>query len=155
MYPLTANRSAAITHATTTVTHDARAMFTATMLKEVNDGPTATADRRTVAAQRLVRELGEISADLRECALLAPDGSLLAGSTGAEWESRAAELFEAASAGGRGRPEAIHVAVAGGEVFAVRARSGHVVIAVAARFALESLMLSDMRAALRSLEDPG
>lgn len=124
------------------------------MLQQVNDGGTATADRRTVAAQRLVRELGEISADLRECALLAPDGSLLAGSAGAEWEARAAEMFEAASAGGREPPSAIHVAVGEGEVFAVRSASGHVAIAVAARYALESLMLCDLRAALRTLEGP-
>lgn len=125
------------------------------MLQQVNDGRTATADRRTVAAQRLVRELGEVSADLRECAVLAADGSLLASSVGAEWESRAAELFEAGSSDVGEPPAAIHVAVAGGEVFAVRSEAGHAVVAVASRHALESLMLSDLRAALRTFEAPG
>ena len=124
------------------------------MLQQVNDGRTATADRRTVAAQRLVRELGEVSADLRECAVLGPDGSVLAASVGAEWESRTAELFEAASSDGE-PPSAIHVAVADDEVFAVRSEAGHVVVAVATRYALESLMLSDIRAALRTFERPG
>lgn len=100
----------------------------------------------------MVEQLGEVSADLRECAVLAPDGSLLASSAGAEWESRVAELFEAASANGDSPPEAIHVATAEGEVFAVRSRSGHTIAAVAARYALESLMLCDLRAGLRALE---
>ena len=124
------------------------------MLQQVNDGPPATAERRTVAARRLVRELGEISADLRECALLAPDGTLLAASAGAEWERRSAELFAAAPPTGERRPTRSTSPSTNGEVFAVRAASGHVAIAVAARFALESLMLCDLRAALRTLVEP-
>ena len=125
------------------------------MLQQVNDGPPATAERRTVAARRLVRELGEISADLRECALLAPDGTLLAAlrrrrmgvAVGGAVRGRLGRRPGAARRDPRRRRRT-------GEVFAVRAASGHVAIAVAARFALESLMLCDLRAALRTLEGP-
>ena len=135
-----------------TASHDARARFTASMFQQMADGQRASTEPAPAApavAERVVKDLCETSDDLRRCALLAPDGSLLAASADAEWESRARELFDA---GPGERPEAVHVATPLGELFAVRGRSGHAVVAVADRFALESLMLCDLRAALRAVE---
>ena len=106
------------------------------------------------AAERAVARLVELSADLRACALVGPDGSVLACSHEAPWAERAAELWEAADST---RPDAgpatqVQVAAEGGEVFATRA-DGVTAIAVTERFALASLMLCDLRAALRELSE--
>lgn len=106
------------------------------------------------AAERAVAKLAELSADLRACALVGADGAVLASTADAPWGERSAALWEAADAA---RPDAgsvtqVQVAGEGGEVFAVR-DGGVTAIAVTERFALASLMLCDLRAALRELRE--
>ena len=105
----------------------------------------------TASAERAVLRLREMSADLRECAILDRSGKLLAASAEGSWEPCAAALWEAASDSPGAPPAQIHVAVADGEVFAARTAAG-VAVAVADRFTLASLMFCDLRAALRGLE---
>ena len=104
----------------------------------------------TAEAERAVSRLREMSADLRECAILDPSGKLLAASAEGSWEACAAALWEAASDSPGPPPVQVHVATEEGEVFAARTASG-VAVAVADRFALGSLMFCDLRAALRGL----
>ncbi len=107
------------------------------------------------AAERAVAKLAELSADLRAAAVLAPDGTLLAGTEEAPWAERSAELWEAADVSGPGGPVTqLHVAGENGEVFAIR-DEGLTAIAVTDRFALESLMFCDLRAVLRELGEEG
>lgn len=108
------------------------------------------------AAERAVAKLVELSADLRACALIGADGTVLASTADAPWAERAADLWAAADAAepGAGPATAVQVAVAAGEVFAARDR-GVTAVAVTDRFALASLMFCDLRAALRELAAEG
>lgn len=95
--------------------------------------------------------LEAISADVRGCAILDGDGSVLAASGDLEaWEASARALLAAADEAAGEPVTHAHVATEDGEAFAVRL-GGYVAVAVAVRFALTSLMLSDMRAVLRDL----
>jgi hypothetical protein len=102
-------------------------------------------------AEVAVARLTAISADLRGCAVLGPDGSALAATGDLEdWGHAAAELLAAADAAAGAVVSHAHVGTEDGEVFAVR--DGALALVVASeRFALASLMLSDMRSALREL----
>jgi hypothetical protein len=102
-------------------------------------------------AGRAVAYLKEISSELRGCAILADGGDVLAASGDHErWGDAGRELIAAADAAG-GEPVAhAHVATGDGEAFCVR-EGGLVAVAVAERFTLASLMLFDMRTALRRL----
>lgn len=102
------------------------------------------------AAERAVAKLVELSVDLRGCALVAADGTVLASSGPAPWGERTVELWAAADAADAGPATQLQIAGAGGEVFATRA-GGITAIAVTDRFALASLMFCDLRAALREL----
>lgn len=93
----------------------------------------------------------EACVGLRACAILDPDGGLLARSSEKDWAPGAAAIWSAAADRSRPAPTQVHVATEAGEVFAVRGTSGSVV-AVADRFTLASLMLCDLRSALRRLE---
>ncbi len=104
----------------------------------------------TAEAERAVSRLREMSADLRECAILDPSGTALAASAEGSWEACAAALWEAASDSPGAAPTQVHVATEVGEVFMARSEAG-VAVAVADRFALASLMFCDLRAALRGL----
>lgn len=119
------------------------------MFQQMADGYAATSEP---AAERAVERLVEMAADVRGCAILDRDGEVLAASNDAEWAKRAGELWGAAGEGGGAPPNQIHVATDVGEVFAVRPRDGASAIVVSGRFALESLMFCDLRAALRELE---
>jgi hypothetical protein len=103
------------------------------------------------AAAAAVARLGEMSVDLRGCAILDARGSVLA-ATGdpAAWAEGARELWAAADSAGDADAGHVHVATEGGEVFAVRQGSLSA-IAVTERFTLASLMLFDMRSVLRDL----
>lgn len=106
-------------------------------------------------AERAVARMGEMSADLRGCALLGPGGEVLA-ATGdpARWADAAGALLEAADSA-RGEPAGhVHVATEDGEVFAVR-NGGLAIVVVAERFTLASLMTFDMRTVLRDLGAQG
>jgi hypothetical protein len=113
------------------------------------DAPTLTDAGGTVAY------LQEISPEMRGCAILSPAGEVLAASGNIErWGETGRELIAAADAAG-GEPVAYaHVATGDGEAFCVR-EGGLAVVAVAERFTLASLMIFDMRNALRQLSAAG
>ena len=87
--------------------------------------------------------LRTLSADIEEAAVLAADGSLLAGDEALAEPAR--ELLDAA-------PEAddIEVATAAGSVFAARS-DDHAVVLVTGRFALPALVRYDLRMVLSDL----
>jgi hypothetical protein len=103
------------------------------------------------AARAAVERLGEMSADLRGCAVLDGSGRCLAASGDPRaWAGAGAGLLAAADAA-EGQPAShVHVATEDGEAFGVR-HEGLAMVAVADRFALASLMVFDMRAVLRDL----
>lgn len=104
-------------------------------------------------AAEAVSELMEESPGVRACAVLAPDGSVLAESAENEWTSAVAELWSAAAEGGH-EPAQVHVATEDGEVYAAR-ENGSTAVAVTDRFTLASLMFCDLRAALRTAAGTG
>jgi hypothetical protein len=102
-------------------------------------------------AELAVARMGEMSADLRGCAVLDGSGGVIAGSGGERRWAEAAGRFMAAVDGAGGAPAAAaHVATEDGEAFAVR-HGQLAMVAVADRFTLASLMMSDMRTVLRDL----
>jgi len=92
-----------------------------------------------------------MSADLRGCALIGPEGGVLA-ATGEpdRWAAPASELLSAADSAGAEPASHVHVATEDGEAFAVR-HEQFAMVAVSERFTLASLMIFDMRAVLRDL----
>jgi hypothetical protein len=107
------------------------------------------------AAEAAVARLTEMSPDLRGCAVLDREGRALAASGAPEsWASAGAALMAAADAAGDEPASHVHVATEDGEAFAVR-HEGLVMVAVAERFTLASLMIFDMRAVLRDLVKGG
>jgi hypothetical protein len=102
-----------------------------------------------------VAYLQEISPEMRGCAILSADGEVLAASGNIErWGEAGRDLVAAADAAG-GEPVAhAHVATGDGEAFCVR-EGRLTAVAVAERFTLASLMLFDMRNALRQLSARG
>jgi hypothetical protein len=104
-------------------------------------------------AGRAVSYLENISPQMRGCAILSTEGEVLAASGSRErWGEAGRDLIAAADAAG-GEPVAhAHVATGDGEAFCVR-EGGLVAVAVAERFTLASLMLFDMRTALRELAE--
>ncbi|HWT90204.1 MAG TPA: hypothetical protein VN179_03730 [Solirubrobacterales bacterium] len=117
------------------------------------DAAAATAPSRD-SAEAALEFLAEMSPDLRGAAILGPEGEVLA-ATGEEperWAEDAAALFAAAD-GAEGVPvEQVHIATEQGEVFAIR-DAGLAAVSVTDRFALASLMLFDLRSALRRLAE--
>ncbi len=103
------------------------------------------------AAEAALAYLTEMSPDLRGGAILDAGGDVLAAS-GAPggWREGAAALLAAADGGGVEPAEQVHVGTEQGEVFAVR-HGGLTAVAVTERFALASLLLFDLRSALRDL----
>ena len=102
-------------------------------------------------AELAVVRMGQMSPDLRGCAVLDSAGKALAASGGRSAWERAGASFLAAADEADGTPAAqAHVATEDGEVFAVR-EGGLAMVAVAERFTLASLMLFDMRTVLRDL----
>ena len=120
------------------------------------DGASAQTSRRAVAPTRedadaAVARTRGMSADLRGCAVLGPDGEALAASGDLErWQEAAAVLLGAADLAADEPFDSVHVGTEDGEVFAVR-HGELAMVAVSDRFALASLMLFDMRNALRDL----
>jgi hypothetical protein len=120
-------------------------------------GPILTAETKPAAgptaadAELAVARLEELSADLRGCAVLGADGAVLAASGDPEAWTDAANDFLAAVDGAASGPAAhAHVATEDGEAFAVR-HGELVMVAVTDRFTLASLVVTDMRMALRDL----
>ena len=111
----------------------------------------AERDGSAASAETAVARLGEMSPDLRGCAILDAAGRVLA-ATGenARWGSAGAALLAAADAADSEPVTHAHVATEEGEAFALR-HEGLAMVAVAERFTLASLMFFDMRAVLRDL----
>jgi hypothetical protein len=102
-----------------------------------------------------VSYLQEISTEMRGCAILSGDGEVLAASGDVErWGEAGRDLVAAADAAGGESVAHAHIATGDGEAFCVR-ESGLTAVAVAERFTLASLMLFDMRNALRQLAAAG
>ncbi|HET6830920.1 MAG TPA: hypothetical protein VFH44_06160 [Solirubrobacterales bacterium] len=106
----------------------------------------ATAEDAAAAVQRLTGIAG-----MRACAILDGRGELLAASEDNDWAAQAARIWDAAAEPGRPAPAHVHVGIEGGEVFAVRGTDA-AIVAIADRFTLGSLMLCDLRDALRAIE---
>jgi len=107
------------------------------------------------SAEAALEFLAEMSPDLRGAALLGSDGEVLAATDGdsERWRDDAAALFAAADEAEGAPVEQVHIATEQGEVFAIR-NAGLAAISVTDRFALASLMLFDLRSALRQLATP-
>ncbi len=103
----------------------------------------------TRGAAALVRLCGG-SQDLLDAALIDPDGTQIASTDGADWSRGSGALWAAADHADRGPATKLHVGTGDGEVFAVRGERASIV-ATSRRFALASLMFSDLRGALRGL----
>ena len=111
----------------------------------------ATAPPTEGPAEAALAFLTEMSPDLRGAAILDGDGAVLAASGDADPWGEAARALLAAAEGADPEPaEQVHVASESGEVFALR-HEGLVAVTVTERFVLASLMLFDMRQALRDL----
>jgi len=138
---------------TTVMIQEARARVTVGIFTQMPDAAAATAPSRD-SAEAALEFLAEMSPDLRGAAILGPEGEVLA-ATGEEperWAEDAAALFAAAD-GAEGVPvEQVHIATEQGEVFAIR-DAGLAAVSVTDRFALASLMLFDLRSALRRLAE--
>jgi hypothetical protein len=107
---------------------------------------------RGAAAAALERFL-QRSRDARGAAILARDQLVAASGDERRWAQAARELAAAADAGAPGgRASSAHVATERGEAFLLR-RDPFAMVAVCQRFALASLVLTDMRAALRELAE--
>jgi hypothetical protein len=106
-------------------------------------------------AGRAVAYLEEISPEMRGCAILSEAGEVLAASGDEErWGEAGRELIAAGDAAGSEPVAHAHVATGDGEAFCVR-EGRLVAVAVTERFTLASLMLFDMRIALRQLAAGG
>jgi hypothetical protein len=100
-------------------------------------------------AERAAAYLMEVSPEMRGCAIIDDGGAVLAASDNPRlWEDSGRELLEAIDAAGDEPASHAHIATGDGEVFMVR-DSGRVAVAVTERFTLASLVLFDLRAALR------
>jgi len=105
----------------------------------------------TSDAARALGQLEGISPQLRGAAFLTERGeALVASGDPVAWGGAGRELLAAADEAGSEKAAHAHVATADGEVFCVR--EGNLIgIAVTDRFVLASLMVFDLRAALRGL----
>jgi predicted regulator of Ras-like GTPase activity (Roadblock/LC7/MglB family) len=136
---------------TTTVIQEARARLTVGIFTQVMDASAAAAPSGE-SAEAALAFIAEMSPDLRGAAILGPEGQVLAasGEEPERWREDAAALFAVADAAEGESVQQIHVATEQGEVFAIR-NAGLAAVAVTDRFALASLMLFDLRSALREL----
>ena len=111
----------------------------------------ANRDREFAAAAELAAtRFRGLSAEIRGCAILGPDGVLAATGDPERWREPALGLLEAADNAAGGSASHAHVATEDGEAYAVR-HAGLAMVAVTDRFTLASLVLADMRATLRDL----
>jgi hypothetical protein len=137
----------------TVVIQDARARVTVGIFADMADASTA-APPSGESAEAALEFLAEMSPDLRGAAILGHEGEVLAVTDGdpERWRDDAAALFAAADEAEETPVEQVHIATEQGEVFAIR-NAGLAAISVTDRFALASLMLFDLRSALRRLSE--
>jgi hypothetical protein len=133
------------------VIHEARARDTVGIFTHMPDASAAAPPSQDSAGAALSL-LEEMSPDLRGGAILGPKGEVLAASDEEpeRWREDAAALFAAADAAEGAPVEQVHIGTEQGEVFAIR-NEGLAAVCVTDRFALASLLLFDMRSALREL----
>ncbi|HKJ36077.1 MAG TPA: hypothetical protein VKA36_05880 [Solirubrobacterales bacterium] len=118
------------------------------------EGTNTVAGVRREPAAELLEAVISGSAEMRAAALLDADGRQIASTDGGDWSGAGAALWGAADELGteaRSPAAQLHVATGVGEVFSARCAEA-CVIATSERFALASLILSDLRALLRELE---
>jgi hypothetical protein len=105
-------------------------------------------------AARTCAYLYEISPEMRGCAIFREAGGRgeLLGSNGdgEGWEQAARELIAAVDAAGGEAASHAHISTGDGEVFLVRAE-GLLAVAAAERLTLATLMVFDLRTALKDL----
>jgi hypothetical protein len=131
-------------------TADATSVVVVAMVAGMPESTTPAAPS-AADAEVAVARLAAMSADLRGCVIVDPDGKPLAASGDtAAWGEAARELLAAADSAAGEPALQTHVGIEDGEAFAVR-HEGFALVAAAERFALASLMLFDMRAVLRDL----
>lgn len=141
----------------TTLIQEIRAGFTTCMFAEMADATLqrppadASAAPSEADAAAAIARFAALSGEVRGAAILGPDGDVLAASGDrARWGAAADALLRAADSAAGAEVAQSHVATEEGEVYAVRL-GGLAMVAVSDRFALASLMTSDMRATLRAL----
>jgi hypothetical protein len=132
----------------TTASQEPRARDMGRYFDRMPDAATASRDE----AARTTAYLNEISPEMRGCAVLSGQGELLAasGEDAERWQAPAREAIEAIDSAGGEPASHAHIATSDGEVFMVR-EGDLVCVAVTDRFALASLVLFDLRIALRDL----
>jgi hypothetical protein len=125
-------------------------MTDATLSRGAEGAAVAPSEAQAKAA---IAAFQALSSEIRGAAILAPPGRVAAASGDPDrWGQAAWALLAAADAAASQEAAHAHVATEEGEVYAVRS-AGLAMVAVTDRFALSSLVLSDMRATLRSLGD--
>jgi hypothetical protein len=102
----------------------------------------------SLAARAAITSFVGRTGEVRGAAILGPAGVLAASGSESSWSEAGEALLDAADRAAGSPATHAHVATEEGEVFAVRA-GPLVMVAVASRFALASLVFADMRAALR------
>jgi hypothetical protein len=113
--------------------------------------PTATGPPSPADAEVAVARLEAMSADLRGCVILDPEGEPLAASGPIEtWAEVGRGLLSAADAAAGEPVTHAHIGTEDGEAFAVR-HQGFALVAAGERFTLSGLMVFDIRAVLRDL----
>jgi predicted regulator of Ras-like GTPase activity (Roadblock/LC7/MglB family) len=135
----------------TTVSHEAlESVDTLAIVAQMADRP-PSGGPSVADAEVAVARLQAMSADLRGCAIVGPDGGVFAASgDSAAWSDAATGVIAAADTAAGEPVTHAHVGTEDGEVFVVRDQ-GYVLVAAADRFALAGLMVFDIRAALRDL----
>ena len=138
------------------VSHEALSTDTGAIVADVADrAPTAQQARSggpsAADAEVAIARLRAMSADLRGCVILDPEGEPLGTSGDLErWAEAGRGLLAAADAAAGEPVTHAHVGTEDGEAFAVRDQ-GFALIAAADRFALTSLLFFDIRVVLNDL----
>ena len=132
------------------VSHETLAAFTADIFQQVADVPIQQGGNAVAAADLAAARFRGLSAEIRGCVILGPAGVLAATGDHDRWLEPALGLLAAADEAAGGSASHAHVATEDGEAYAVRL-AGLAMVAVTDRFTLASLVLADMRAALREV----
>ena len=133
----------------TVTSHGIRVAFTLAILTRVADPMTDDAPNRALSAtiRKVSDRFTALSPEIRGCAIIGPGGLTRGSGDEADWIEAAALLKAADTAAGAPATHT-HVATEEGEVYAIR-QGDLAMVAVTDRFTLASLVLADMRAALR------
>jgi hypothetical protein len=132
------------------VSHETLAAFTPDIFQQVADGQSQQGGDEPLTADIAAARFRGLSAEIRGCAILGPAGVLAATGDRDRWLEPALGLLAAADTAAGGSASHAHVATEDGEAYAVRL-AGLAMVAVTDRFTLASLVLADMRAALREV----